>query len=147
MALAPHPGVSAREARRRAAAALDAVGLGHRADAHPDQLSGGQKQRVALARALVARPRLVLADEPTASLDRRSGCNVVTLLTWLARRRGVTVVLVSHDPLLFDVADRVLHLQQGRLSSRVRTRIAAAAATRSASPLAGAARPGAASPA
>lgn len=116
-ALALQPGLRGRERRRRAAGALEAVGLGEHVDAHPDRLSGGQKQRVAIARALVTDPRLVLADEPTASLDRQSGREVVTLMQKLARERGATVVLVTHDSRILDVADRILHLEDGRLTS------------------------------
>jgi putative ABC transport system ATP-binding protein len=115
IALALHSGVRGREGRRRAAAMLDSVGLGDLLDAPPDQLSGGQKQRVAIARALVGDPRLILADEPTASLDRQSGREVVNLMQELARGRGVTVVLVTHDSRILDVADRILHLEDGRL--------------------------------
>ncbi|MEB2346103.1 MAG: ATP-binding cassette domain-containing protein [Deltaproteobacteria bacterium] len=101
----------------RAREALDAVGLADRADAHPSRLSGGQRQRVAIARALARRPEIVLADEPTASLDRATGRGVVELLQTLARRDGVTVVLVTHDSRILDVADRILALEDGRLSS------------------------------
>jgi len=80
-------------------------------------LSGGQKQRVAIARALSSRPRIVLADEPTASLDKQSGRDVVTLMHDLAKREGVTVLLVTHDNRILDVADRIIHLEDGRLSS------------------------------
>ena len=109
--------VSRREADRRAREALDSVGLADRIDHHPDELSGGQKQRVAIARALVGRPRIILADEPTASLDRQSGRDVVDRLHDLARRHGTAVVLVTHDNRILDVADRIIHLEEGRLSS------------------------------
>jgi putative ABC transport system ATP-binding protein len=117
MALALHGRRPAREGRERAAEMLAAVGLAGQADKHPSQLSGGQQQRVAIARALVAGPRLILADEPTASLDKRSGRDVVALMQRLARQQGVTVVLVTHDNRILDVADRILHLEDGRLSS------------------------------
>jgi putative ABC transport system ATP-binding protein len=116
-ALELHPEKRGRERRRHAAAMLEAVGLGDLLGAHPDQLSGGQKQRVAIARALASDPRLILADEPTASLDRQSGREVVTLMQGLARGRGVPVVLVTHDNRILDVADRILHLEDGRLKS------------------------------
>jgi len=106
-----------RAQRARAAELLDAVGLGDRADAMPAQMSGGQKQRVAIARALARSPRLVLADEPTASLDRRSGRDVVALMQSLAREQGVAVVLVTHDSRILDVADRIVHLEDGVLRS------------------------------
>ncbi|MDJ0870085.1 MAG: ATP-binding cassette domain-containing protein [Myxococcota bacterium] len=108
---------SRSEARARTEAILDAVGLGDRFDASPGALSGGQKQRVAIARALVANPRMILADEPTASLDRRSGRDVVALMQRLAKEQGVTVVLVTHDNRILDVADRIVHLEDGRLTS------------------------------
>ncbi len=103
------------ERRQRARAMLEAVGLADHVRQLPLQLSGGQRQRVAIARALVRRPRLILADEPTGSLDRDSGREVVTLLDDLARREGVTVLLVTHDNRILDVADRILHLEDGRL--------------------------------
>ena len=96
---------------------LASVGLEAQVGARPDQLSGGQKQRVAIARALAARPRIVLADEPTASLDKQSGREVVDRLHELARKEGTAVVLVTHDNRILDVADRIIHLEEGRLSS------------------------------
>jgi putative ABC transport system ATP-binding protein len=102
---------------RRVEEALDAVGLAGRGDAHPSQLSGGQRQRVAIARALVRRPEIVLADEPTASLDKATGRAIVEILERLARRDGVTVVLVTHDNRILDMADRILTLEDGRLRS------------------------------
>jgi putative ABC transport system ATP-binding protein len=102
---------------RRAREALDAVGLGERLDAHPGQLSGGQRQRVAIARALARTRASELADEPTASLDKETGRGVVEMLERLARRDGVTVVLVTHDNRILDVADRILALEDGRLAS------------------------------
>jgi putative ABC transport system ATP-binding protein len=105
------------EAHRRCLDALEQVGLSDRAAYTADQLSGGQKQRVAIARALVNRPRIVLADEPTASLDRQSGRDVVELMQRLAKQQGSTVFLVTHDNRILDVADRILHLEDGRLVS------------------------------
>jgi putative ABC transport system ATP-binding protein len=105
------------EKERRAAQALADVGLGDRLQAHPSTLSGGQRQRVAIARALASEPRLILADEPTASLDRDTGRDVVERLRSLARSREVTVVLVTHDTRILDIADRILNLEDGRLSS------------------------------
>ena len=110
-------GLSPRDARDRAVAMLTSVGLADRASHYPDQLSGGQKQRVAIARALAARPRIVLADEPTASLDKQSGREVVDRLQELAKKDGTAVVLVTHDNRILDVADRIIHLEEGRLSS------------------------------
>lgn len=99
----------------RAGELLEAVGLGDHLDAYPEQLSGGQKQRVAVARALVARPPLVLADEPTAALDSHSGREVVGLLQRLAREQQCTILLVTHDNRILDVADRIVALEDGRL--------------------------------
>ncbi|MGI9592201.1 MAG: DevA family ABC transporter ATP-binding protein, partial [Myxococcota bacterium] len=117
MSLQIHPGLSQREMRRKAEEMLDAVGLGDRANDYPSELSGGQKQRVAIARALVAEPRIVLADEPTASLDKQSGRDVVELMQRLAKEHHVTVVLVTHDNRILDIADRIIHLEDGRLQS------------------------------
>ncbi len=117
MALQLQPELSAADRRRRAAAMLESVGLGDRVEDRPGQLSGGQKQRVAIARALVNQPRIILADEPTASLDRQSGRDAVDLMQRLAKEQGVTVVLVTHDNRILDIADRIIHLEDGRLSS------------------------------
>jgi ABC-type lipoprotein export system ATPase subunit len=110
------PSERRRAARlERARAALADVGLGERYTHRPGQLSGGERQRVALARALVGRPRLLLADEPTAALDSASGEQVLGLLADLCRRDATTVVLVSHDPEAERLADRVLRLRDGRM--------------------------------
>jgi energy-coupling factor transporter ATP-binding protein EcfA2 len=103
--------------RKRASAMLEAVGLGEHAERKPDQMSGGQRQRVAIARALVGEPAMLLADEPTASLDRASGREVVDRMQALAREHGTTILLVTHDNRILDVADRILHLEDGRLST------------------------------
>jgi putative ABC transport system ATP-binding protein len=116
-ALLLHPHRSRREVRDKACAMLEAVGLGKRIDHHPSQLSGGQRQRVAIARALVAQPRIVLADEPTASLDKQSGRDVVDRMQQLAREQGVTVLIVTHDNRILDIADRIIALEDGRLTS------------------------------
>jgi putative ABC transport system ATP-binding protein len=108
-------GVMPGEATRRAVAELEAVGLGAKLDRLPRDLSGGQRQRVAIARATAGRPPLVLADEPTASLDARSGREVMELLTRLARERGTTVLVVTHDSRIFPYADRVVAIEDGRL--------------------------------
>lgn len=102
---------------QRAEEMLEAVGLGDYSGTHPSELSGGQKQRVAIARALVGQPKLILADEPTASLDSKSGRDAVGLIQELAREQGVSVVLVTHDNRILDIADRILHLEDGRLIS------------------------------
>jgi putative ABC transport system ATP-binding protein len=95
--------------------ALALLGLADRADYLPANLSGGQKQRVAIARALVGNPDVVLADEPTAALDRETGANAVDLLKRLGRQRGTTTVMVTHDSRILDRADRILTLEEGRL--------------------------------
>jgi putative ABC transport system ATP-binding protein len=110
-------GVFGSESNRRAAEVLDRVGLAEHAHKKPAELSGGQKQRAGIARALVNRPRVVLADEPTSSLDRQSGRDVVELIQGLAREDGAAVVLVTHDNRILDVADRILHLEDGRLKT------------------------------
>ena len=105
------------ELRKRAAQMLEAVGLGDRLHHHPEQLSGGQRQRVAIARALVGEPVMLLADEPTASLDKQSGREVVDRMKFLAREHGTTILLVTHDNRILDIADRIVHLEDGRLST------------------------------
>jgi putative ABC transport system ATP-binding protein len=97
----------------RATALLGEVGLTGAEDRYPDQLSGGQRQRVAIARALAVEPALVLADEPTGALDTSSGQDVVGLLCRLARSRRVPVVMVTHDPRMEDIADRIVRLEDG----------------------------------
>ena len=111
------PEMSRAEAARRSREILEQVGLSDEVDRFPNELSGGQKQRVAIARALVRAPRVILADEPTASLDKKTGRDVVDLMHDLAKRKGVTVLLVTHDNRILDVADRIIHLEDGRLSS------------------------------
>ena len=115
MALELHPELSERDRLDRAGALLEAVGLGDRGEDRPATLSGGQRQRVAVARALAANPGLILADEPTAALDRQSGGDVVRLLRDLARGRGVPILLVTHDPRILDVADRIVAMEDGRI--------------------------------
>ena len=107
--------LSAGEMRKTAREMLEAVGLSDKIDEDPTRLSGGQKQRVAIARALARRPQLILADEPTASLDKKSGRDVVNLMHDLAKQQNVTVVLVTHDNRILDVADRIIHLEDGQL--------------------------------
>lgn len=97
---------------------LDTVGLSDHVHKRQDQLSGGQKQRVAIARALVAQPALILADEPTAALDRQTGYEVVELMQRIARARGMTVLMVTHDNRVFDLADRILEMEDGRIVGR-----------------------------
>lgn len=106
-----------RERDRRAAEILEQLGLGHRMTHKPQMLSGGQKQRVAVARALVNRPRLILADEPTAALDKESGRDVVNILKMLAAEEQATVLIVTHDNRILDVADRIINMVDGRIVS------------------------------
>ncbi len=107
------------ERRRRATEVLTSLGLGPYLHQKPGTLSGGQKQRVAIARALANRPRLILADEPTAALDEKTGRAVVSLLQQLAREEGCTTLMVSHEPRIFDVADRLITMESGRITSDV----------------------------
>jgi putative ABC transport system ATP-binding protein len=96
---------------------LQEVGLSHRMDHFPAQLSGGEQQRVAIARALSRRPKLILADEPTGNLDRRTGGHVVDLLFGLQRRREATLILVTHDEKLAGACDRIIRMADGRIES------------------------------
>ena len=111
-------GVPRGEASARAAALLEQVGLGAKRDAYPADLSGGQKQRVAIARAIAGDPPIVLADEPTAALDTQSGHVVMDLLRSLAHERDRAVVIVSHDNRMLGYADRIVHLEDGRIVDR-----------------------------
>ena len=117
MGLEVHKGISPKEMNQRAALMLEQVGLGHRAKYYPDDLSGGQKQRVAIARALVGHPKIVLADEPTAALDSKSGRDVVNLMQTLAKEQGCTILLVTHDNRILDIADRIVHMEDGKLAN------------------------------
>ena len=104
-----------RDVAARVRGALEQVGLADRARHRPPELSGGQQQRVAIARALVTEPALVLADEPTANLDSRTGHEIVELMRWLNRERGTTFVFSTHDPRIVAAADRVLEISDGML--------------------------------
>lgn len=103
--------------RKRAVEVLSELGLADRVDYKPNSLSGGQKQRVAIARALVNQPDLILADEPTAALDKKSGREVVTLMQKLAKEDAKTILMVTHDNRILDVADRIITLIDGRLET------------------------------
>ncbi len=111
-------GIQGTKARYQAQALLEQVGLGLKANQRPSDLSGGQKQRVAIARALAGSPPLIMADEPTAALDSHSGHTVIELLRRLAKEGGCTVLMVTHDPRILDVADRVTYLEDGVLIDR-----------------------------
>jgi putative ABC transport system ATP-binding protein len=109
-------GYSPRAAMREAEALLDRVGLGDRTDHKPGELSGGQRQRVSVARALAGGPPIVLADEPTASLDAQAGLLVTEMLRAMAKERGHTVVVVTHDNRIYHLADRVVQIEDGRIT-------------------------------
>jgi len=104
-----------RERDRRVADLLEIVGLHERARHRPHELSGGEQQRVAIARALANRPRLLLADEPTGQLDSETGHRIMLVLRQVVRAEGITAIVATHDPLMMDVADRVVELQDGVL--------------------------------
>jgi putative ABC transport system ATP-binding protein len=116
MSLSLHADIPRREGIERAENLLSKVGLADLINAHPQKLSMGQRQRVAIARALVAHPKIVLADEPTASLDKKSGLEVIKLMQYLAKQQSCTVLLVTHDNRIFDFADRRLNLEDGHLT-------------------------------
>lgn len=111
-------GVEPREASKQARELLERVGMESKRDALPADMSGGQRQRVAIARAVAGSPPLILADEPTASLDANTGVVVSDLLRELAEERGHTVVVVTHDNRIFHLADRVVHIEDGRILRR-----------------------------
>ncbi|QUY40800.1 ATP-binding cassette domain-containing protein [Acaryochloris marina] len=95
---------------------LSAVGVEDRTNYYPDELSGGQRQRVAIARALASHPKIILADEPTAALDKKSGRDVVEIMQQLAREQDCTILLVTHDNRILDIADRIIYMEDGRLA-------------------------------
>jgi putative ABC transport system ATP-binding protein len=113
---------SKAETKGRITEALTRLGLGHRIHYKPSALSGGQKQRVAIARGIVHSPQIILADEPTAALDEKSGREVVTIFQELARTRRCTILMVTHDNRILDVADRIVTMVQGRIKSNVLVR-------------------------
>ena len=108
--------VNSETAKARALETLKTVGIDSQAHKKPAHLSGGQRQRVAIARALIRKPAIVLADEPTASLDQKSGREVVEIIRKMAKDLGVTVVLVTHDNRILDIADRIVRLVDGKLT-------------------------------
>lgn len=111
--------ISHWEARKKAEEMLHTVKLGNRVNYYPCELSGGQKQRVAIARALVRHPKLILADEPTAALDSKSGRNVVELMQLLAKEQNCAILMVTHDSRILDISDRIIHIEDGRLIKEV----------------------------
>jgi ABC-type antimicrobial peptide transport system, ATPase component len=110
-----YAGIDAEERKRRAMEALAAVGLEGRERNHPNQLSGGQQQRVAVARSLVNQPKLILADEPTGNLDSRTSIEVMEIFQRLNRERGITLVLVTHEPDIAEYASRVVVFKDGKI--------------------------------
>ncbi|MDJ0693607.1 MAG: DevA family ABC transporter ATP-binding protein [Mastigocoleus sp. MO_167.B18] len=115
MAVEIKQSVSQYHAVNRSITMLEAVGLGNYINYYPENLSGGQKQRIAIARALVNNPPMVLADEPTAALDKQSGRDVVELMQRLAKEQGTSILLVTHDNRILDIADRIVEMEDGIL--------------------------------
>jgi putative ABC transport system ATP-binding protein len=117
MSLELHEQYLISDANSKAIAMLEAVGLADHVNYYPEKLSGGQKQRVAIARALVSHPKIVLADEPTAALDKKSGRDVVEIMQKLAKEQGCTILLVTHDNRILDIADRIIYMEDGQLKT------------------------------
>ena len=109
-------GVSRKDAENRASHLLAKVDLGERLRALPGELSGGQQQRVAIARALVHHPKLIVCDEPTSSLDYETGRNVMNILRSLAKSPDRALIVVTHDPRIFEFADRIAHMDDGKIT-------------------------------
>lgn len=108
-------GMKKKEARKRAAELLEVVGLSEKAKAYPAQLSGGQKQRVAIARALASRPAIILADEPTGNLDSKTEMEVISILKTCVHKYGQTLVMITHDETIAQMADRVMIIEDGKV--------------------------------
>lgn len=123
MAVELNKDISQQQAVKKSEAMLQAVGLDDRIDYFPDNLSGGQKQRIAIARALVNHPPLVLADEPTAALDKQSGRDVVEIMQTLAKEQGTSILLVTHDNRILDIADRILEMEDGHLTRNSQNKV------------------------
>ena len=117
MSVELHENISKKDAIAKSAAILTQVGLGEHLNYYSNSLSGGQKQRVAIARSLVSHPKLILADEPTAALDKQTGRDVVNLMQHLAKSQGCTILLVTHDNRILDIADRIIYMEDGQLVS------------------------------
>ncbi|HYX12805.1 MAG TPA: DevA family ABC transporter ATP-binding protein, partial [Nostoc sp.] len=117
MSLELHDDFLNQDINAKAIAILETVGLADRVDYYPEKLSGGQKQRVAIARALVSHPKIVLADEPTAALDKKSGRDVVEIMQKLAKEQECTILLVTHDNRILDIADRIIYMEDGQLKT------------------------------
>ncbi|MDO9560192.1 MAG: ABC transporter ATP-binding protein [Bradyrhizobium sp.] len=113
-------GEASSSAKAKSREALAKVGLPHKLKAFPRELSGGEQQRVAIARAIVGNPSIILADEPTAALDGENGQAVMRILAGIAREQGRAVLIVTHDPRLLPFADRVVHIEDGRIVSEER---------------------------
>jgi putative ABC transport system ATP-binding protein len=124
MALEANGNYSDADAKSKSEAILQAVGLGQHLNHHPGELSGGQKQRVAIARALVRHPRLILADEPTASLDSQTGREIIEIMSQLSKEHGCSILMVTHDNRILDIADRLIRIEDGRLAIGVRQTVA-----------------------
>ena len=123
---ADYGGVSRNTRHQHAVSAMEAVGLSNRLHHRPTELSGGQQQRVAIARALVNDPAILLADEPTGALDSKTGREILDLFEQLHRERGITVILVTHDPNVAKRAERVVSVRDGRIESDISSRTAPA---------------------
>jgi putative ABC transport system ATP-binding protein len=124
MALEANGHYSDADAKSKSEAILQAVGLERHLNRHPAELSGGQKQRVAIARALVRHPRLILADEPTASLDSQTGREIIEIMSRLSKEHSCSILMVTHDNRILDIADRLIRIEDGRLAVGVRPTIA-----------------------
>jgi len=122
-------GMAAEKRRARVNELLDAVGLDAHGHKRPGQLSGGQRQRVAIARALARKPQLVLADEPTANLDSKTGSEIIALMRRMQQQQHVSFIFSSHDPKVLEAADDAVHIQDGRITS-IERRLAQSEATR-----------------
>jgi len=115
-------GMPRKEASKKALQLLEMVGLKERAEHLPDELSGGEQQRVAIARALANKPSVILADEPTGDLDTKTGMEVVRVLYDVAKEQNATVIVVTHDPIIAEKADRLIHMRDGQITGEKRVK-------------------------